>query len=271
LSWDGGFWQTTNFQGTGGTGTVNNYTTNVPYAPDHGTVNAVAATFTPVITALPTGLLVLVKILNANTGPTTFDAGTGVKPLTRLGGIALQPGDLPVGAMMLTSYDGTQWQVIGLSPGVAAGVISYQYIAFFQSVNTLTVYMPHDVKTMIPLATIAGGSPYVSLSGGACKFLTSGRYQISWEVAIDGLYGTEPFFGLASGLLFWNGNWVSNGVGWAAWPFNGNNLKEVYAGGTYVNDFAVNDTIWIAGKQDNGYTNGYYTSNWVNMTVARVY
>src|ERR1017187_2059126 len=71
-SWDGSYWQLTNFQGFSATSTtVNTYTLSIPYCADSsGTPNIITAPFSPAITSLSAGDMIKIKLANSVTGAT---------------------------------------------------------------------------------------------------------------------------------------------------------------------------------------------------------
>jgi len=115
LEFDGSFWQISNYTGVASTSsTVNNFTSvNIPSAVDSGTANNIIASFSPAITSLTFGLLVMVKIANANTGTTqiTVNALAPVGVI-REDGSQLFPGDIVAGEAALLAFDGTNFQVV---------------------------------------------------------------------------------------------------------------------------------------------------------------
>lgn len=112
LVYDGTAFQMINFGGAGGTGggiTV----INIPYTVDTGTVNNVIANFSPAITSYSTGLIVMVKAANTNTGASTINInGLGTRPIYAIGGspeIPFLPSDMMAGDVMILTYDGTRF------------------------------------------------------------------------------------------------------------------------------------------------------------------
>jgi hypothetical protein len=116
LIYDGASFQVENYGGGGGTGTVNNYTTNIPYCVATGTANAIQATFAPAITALVDGNPFEIKIVANNTGPVTVAINALAPiPLLNLHGIPLVPGDIVTGEVALVIYVGGTLQIINVS------------------------------------------------------------------------------------------------------------------------------------------------------------
>jgi len=118
LAFDGAGWQIINFFGQGsGSVTVNQ--APIPYAADTGPANQVRATFTtnPPITALAAGDVLLCKINNTNTGPTTFEVnGLPAKVVKARGATGgyndLLPGDIIKDDIVLFVFDANnQFQI----------------------------------------------------------------------------------------------------------------------------------------------------------------
>jgi hypothetical protein len=126
LVYDGAAFQMINFGGAAaGGGTINNFVINIPYTVDTGTPNNVIANFSPAVTSLPAGTILMVKAANTNTGPTTINVnGLGAKNIFALGGSSTNPflpSDIQTGDILILTYDGTQFWII---PNVALTVNS---------------------------------------------------------------------------------------------------------------------------------------------------
>jgi hypothetical protein len=115
MTWDGSAWQISNFQGFNATNTtINNFTTDIPYAVDSGSPGAIQANFSPAITVLPAGLMVLVKLANNITGQSGFEANsTGFNTILRPEGIVTQNGDAIAGQVLCLVYNGSNWVITG--------------------------------------------------------------------------------------------------------------------------------------------------------------
>jgi hypothetical protein len=89
-----------------------------------------AITPSPAITAYAAGQAFLVTFTNANTtAPTINVNGLGAKAITKSGATALDRGDISAGAQRLVTYDGTQFQISGVSapsPGASEGLFMSQ-------------------------------------------------------------------------------------------------------------------------------------------------
>lgn len=74
------------------------------YALDTGVANAYVVALDPAITAYADGMTVRVKVVNANTGAATLNAGAGAVPLVNDVGGALAYGDVPAGGIFTAIY-----------------------------------------------------------------------------------------------------------------------------------------------------------------------
>lgn len=74
------------------------------YALDTGAANAYLIALNPAIAAYADGMTVRFKVVNANTGAATLNAGGGVIPLVNDVGGALAAGDLPAGSVLAATY-----------------------------------------------------------------------------------------------------------------------------------------------------------------------
>lgn len=114
--YDGTAFQMINFMGLGGTGDINNFVTNIPYCDDVGTTNHILAPFSPAITSLTPGLLILVKTAQANTSPVVDIKvnSLATAPVTRTDLRGLAPNDFITGTIVCLVFDGTRFQMISM-------------------------------------------------------------------------------------------------------------------------------------------------------------
>jgi len=114
LCYDGTVFQMLNF-GTAG-GPVSPIIQQIPYCVDTSTtVNLVIANFSPAITALAAGLIIMVKIANTNNSFSNINVnGLGSKPIYAQGGSPnwpLLPGDIQANDTVVMIYDGTAFWI----------------------------------------------------------------------------------------------------------------------------------------------------------------
>lgn len=107
--------------------TAMSQTAYVHYAVDSGVANAMVATAAPTVTTLADGLLVLVKVLNANTGATTLNlSGLGIKTIWNTDGSNLASGTLPAGSIAILVYVGSGFQFLGTLPAYGISYLNAQ-------------------------------------------------------------------------------------------------------------------------------------------------
>ena len=116
-TWDGSAWRAVNYLGVqSSTSTVvNNFSTNIPYCVDTSVVaNTITAPFSPTITSLNAGNMVLVKLNMAFVGGPVniFVNAMGAVAVKRGDGLNPLKGDGYVGQILLLEHDGTNFQII---------------------------------------------------------------------------------------------------------------------------------------------------------------
>ncbi len=112
VTWDGTAWQLTNFGGAGGAQTVNYLNVNIPYVADTGTKNHIVGPFSPAITVLQPGAVLLVKIANSVDDITDFKVNAlPAHPVKAPDGSDLLPGDVVAGDVVEFVFDGTNFYI----------------------------------------------------------------------------------------------------------------------------------------------------------------
>lgn len=141
---------------TGVTGGIALKSPVVEVATTSGTQPTYVLTPSPAITAYATGQEFTILIHSANTGAATINiSGLGAKAITKNGATALSSGDLALNGEYKIVYDGTQFQVMGVSSSGSGGLTNFltQY-----SAGNLIVgpdLMAHKtVQESITLATV---------------------------------------------------------------------------------------------------------------------
>lgn len=77
--------------------------------------------------------------VGANTGASTININSiGAVALTKSGSTALSGGDIPSGATVMIMFDGTRFQLMGVSGGASAGGIFYENNTTLTSNYTIT-------------------------------------------------------------------------------------------------------------------------------------
>jgi hypothetical protein len=164
LVYDGSAFQMINFGGSGGTGGADNtFLVNIPYCVDTGTANVVVANFSPALTSLVAGTIIMVKMANTNTGQATINVnGLGAKNIFALGGYAAYPllaNDFATGDVVVLTYDGTHFW---LQPNINIGI----GVTF----NVSTTQQINDVFTAL-------GRKQIQSGGAVNIILATGIYQ----------------------------------------------------------------------------------------------
>lgn len=179
LVYDGTSFQMINFLGTGGTGTVNNFTTKIPYAVDtSSTANIVTVSFTPAITTLAAGDPILVKIANSNVGPTTINVNALAPVILKAtAGGDLLPHDLIAGSVVLMIYDGVNFQITPnntIVSDVTVNIPSTQFntpAIFLEAIKrkfigpSATVTMQLGIGIFVPFAVTHPSSNRIAIKG----------------------------------------------------------------------------------------------------------
>lgn len=113
---DGTSFQMTNFLSPpAGPGTT--VLVHIPYAEDSSLVpNQIVAAFSPAITAVQPGDVVIVKVKNANTGAVTLTPNAmAPMPVNRNDGLPLQAADLGAAEALMLEYNTSYWQLLRLA------------------------------------------------------------------------------------------------------------------------------------------------------------
>jgi len=133
---DGTAYQLQNYLGATGGGINNTYITKIPYAEDTSIVpNQVIASFTPAITTVNPGDVVIVKVKNLNTGAMTLAINAlAPVPINRNDGQPLQAGDIGALEGVMMEFNTTYWQMLRLVKSQT----------FFKLTTNLIVYVRPD-------------------------------------------------------------------------------------------------------------------------------
>lgn len=150
--YDGTNWQLVNFGGAGG-GAGSVFAVNIPYIADTGTVNNIIANFSPALTTVIAGSVILVKLANTVTGgPLTITINAlAVKNVKVTDGSNPLPADVIAGDILFLKYDGTNWIV---DPGVAILVNCTFPVPSTQFPTVASVFEALKRKTISPSALV---------------------------------------------------------------------------------------------------------------------
>lgn len=95
------------------------------YEIDTGTANTYVITPDPAITSYTAGLAYAVKIANTNTGASTLNVnGLGAKNIVYVDGSVMASNALPIGAVVLVIYDGSNFILANIAPTTSTAGIS---------------------------------------------------------------------------------------------------------------------------------------------------
>ncbi len=163
------------------------------YVAAGGTPNALTATLSPAPASLFAGLIFLLKIGSTNTGTATLNLnGLGAKAIIRADGYALQAGDLPAGAIVCFAYDGTSFQVLGLSGKLVLATDTTFYVSTAGSDST------GDGSSAAPWATIQKAADFLA------EYVDAAGFNITIQLAVAGTYNgavsfSKPIAGVGNG------------------------------------------------------------------------
>jgi hypothetical protein len=150
--WDGTAWQLVNFGGAGGGGTINYVNINIPYVVDTGTVNNIVGPFSPAITVLNPGAVLLVKVAYSVTDVTTLKVNAlPPHPVKAPDGSDLLPGDIVAGDVVEFNYDGTTF-FIRPNPAITSNCTINVPSTRFPTVASVLAAITR--KTISPSATL---------------------------------------------------------------------------------------------------------------------
>jgi hypothetical protein len=211
---DGTRYQLINFQGaSSGGGTVTNtYLVHIPYAVDTSSIpNQIIASYTPAITSMSAGDLILVKVANVNTGATTIAINAlSPQPVRRNDGQPLQGGDLNLGEGLLLEWNVSYWQVLRM---VRSQV-------FFKLTADLTIYVRPDGNDLNDGSANDPAHAFQTIQAAANYIANSfiiGGFKVTIQLGIPGTYPCALGVQIGLGL---NAAWISGALIIAGDPAN---------------------------------------------------
>lgn len=178
--------------------------------------DTITATVSPSLTAYAAGQMFAFVAANTNTGAVTINISSlGAKAITKTGNTALTAGDLTANYLFVVVYDGTQFQVVGVSAttftnltisgvltlsGANTQLLSTGTGAWKMPVGT-TGQRPTGASGLIRLNSTTGNPEwYDTISASWLNFSQNSGYLISYLVVAGGGGGAEAGGG-AGGLL----------------------------------------------------------------------
>ena len=140
------------------------------YLTDTGAANAIVVTTPTSVTATYTaGLMLVVKVVAANTGATTINVNSlGLKNVTYPSTSALSANALLTGSLALVVYDGTQFILLG------AANLGYVTLTGTETLTNKTLTNPtvtNYVETVVAIGN-SGTSQTLALTNGTVQTVT---------------------------------------------------------------------------------------------------
>jgi len=181
--------------------------------------DTITATVSPALTAYASGQMFAFVAANTNTGAVTINISSlGAKAITKNGNTALSAGDLTANYLFVVVYDGTQFQVVGVSAttftnltisgvltltGAGVQMTSSGTGAWKMPVGT-TAQRPTGASGLIRQNSTTGFPEwYDSASAAWVQFNQAPNYSVSYLVVAGGAGGGYAYAGGggAGGLL----------------------------------------------------------------------
>jgi len=170
------------------------------YAADAGANDTYVITLSPVPTAYATGMTIRFKANTINTGAATINVNSlGAKTIVKNGATTLEDGDIKAGQIVTVCYDGTNFQLQGVSDKISAA--SATTLTNGSNANSLHYH---------------SNVPYIGVSTYNMSGTTSNTFA-------HGLGATPAFVEVT--VLFNNTTTITTSTGY----FDGTNTKSAYA------------------------------------------
>ena len=156
------------------------------YRAAGGTANGLTITLDPAVLDWSELLNVplWIKASSANTSATVTFSVDGLTPISvkRLGGAALNPGDLQAGFYYQVAYDGTQIQIISsIAPPAGLSTTRAPLLARVDATTTTSVALPTSVDTLVNFQTLNGSSLGTSTWNGTRLTIGAGEGGL-WDI-----------------------------------------------------------------------------------------
>ena len=136
--------------------------------------NAVTAATVTAYTALAAGFMVRFVPANTNTTAVTLNVNAiGAKAVTRNGTAALVGGELQAGRTYVLEYDGTQWQIIGVSMPVNALLLGSDASGNPVAMQLASAEIIVGSAGGLPIAVVMSGGATISNTGVVTLNITS--------------------------------------------------------------------------------------------------
>lgn len=163
---------------------ISNLQQQASYLDDTGAADAYVVAFANAPTAYTTGLQVIFKAANTNSGASTINVnGLGIKSIKKNVSTTLSANDILAGQIIGITYDGTNFQM-GWQALIDSGVSSGTYTPTFNGVTNLSVINPTQTARYTRVGTIVNVQGAISISP-----LGAGSTQFSISLPINSNLG----------------------------------------------------------------------------------
>jgi hypothetical protein len=193
--------------------------------------DTITATVSPALTAYASGQMFAFVAANTNTGAVTINISSlGAKAITKNGNTALSAGDLTANYLFVVVYDGTQFQVVGVSAttftnltisgvltlaGAGVQLTSSGTGAWKLPVGT-TAQRPTGASGLIRQNSTTGNPEwYDTTSSSWLQFSQSVSYSVNYLVVAGGAGGGGGGGGGGAGGLLASSITLSSGTAYA--------------------------------------------------------
>jgi hypothetical protein len=238
--------------------------------------DTITASVSPSLTAYASGQMFAFVAANTNTGAVTINISSlGAKAITKNGNTALSAGDLTANYLFVVVYDGTQFQVVGVSATTftnltVSGVLTLSGAGTqLNSTGTGAWKLPNGTTAQRPATPVVGMERYNSTLDQFEGYVSTGWQQItsllysaSYLVVAGGGGGASGYSaGGGAGGLLTGTTALSSGVAYTitvgaggAGGTTGTPANGVSGGDSVINGVATAIGGGYGGKSEN--TNG---------------
>jgi len=242
--------------------------------------DTITATVSPALTAYAAGQMFAFVAANTNTGAVTINISSlGAKSITKNGNTALSAGDLTANYLFVIVYDGTQFQVVGVSATTftnltISGVLTLSGAGTqLLSTGTGAWQFPNGTTAQRPGTPAVGMTRYNSTLGQLETYVTAG-----WQAVTSLLYNVS-YLAVAGGAGGGLGSGGGGGAGGLLTGTVGVSSGASYsivigAGGTGATSSAVaggagGNTTGLTVSATGGGGGGSYTGSSSSTTVGQ--
>lgn len=148
--------------------------------------NTIVATAVPALPSLVAGQVFWFVAAGTNTGPCTLKIGSlAAVAITKSGSVALSGGEITAGAWTSVGYDGTEFQLIGVSASIPSGTTATTQPSTDNSTNVATTAfvktatLPLTFGSIISQPVRTYGTLYTNSSGAPMVVMISAYFYVS--------------------------------------------------------------------------------------------